>query len=252
MFGSIYHNHYLSFNQSARLSYTIVLLHGFEIYHHHRDAWMWERHHHNIYTIIVWHASLSHSLTPSITPSLSPKFYSITDKNHHHHRIATCTRDLKSTVVVIIDSPVSYRSFHWIVHARQCTVSGCLTISLLMLCPTRVSVIMGFIAASRRHVVTSSRVILSGVYPTRRLSNVGLLTVRLTHHHHFHHWIPNQFLSCTLQLSIFNWMVWFHCYLRHQLPTSSGRPFIIGLLFKSSRFTISLHVPFMRFEFCCR
>ena len=106
------------------------------------------------YTIIVWHASLSHSLTPSITPSLSPKLYSITDKNHHHHRIATCTRDLKSTVVVIIDSPVSYRSFHWIVHARQCTVSGCLTISLLMLCPTRVSVIMGFIAASRRHVVT--------------------------------------------------------------------------------------------------
>ena len=35
----------LSFLQSARLSYTIGHLHGFEIYHHHRDTWMWERHH---------------------------------------------------------------------------------------------------------------------------------------------------------------------------------------------------------------
>ena len=141
----------LSFLQSARLSYTIVLLHGFEIHHHHRDTWMWERHH-NILLLcgMPRFLTLSRHRSP---PSLSPKFYSITDKNHHYHRITTCTRYLKSTVVVIIDSPVSYRSFHWIVHARQCTVSGCLTISL-MLCPTRVNVIMGFIAASRRHVVT--------------------------------------------------------------------------------------------------
>jgi hypothetical protein len=171
MFGSIYHNHYVSFNQSARLSYTIVTSFFMDskftiiIVIHECES-----------VIIIYYycvACLAFSLSYAIDhPPRSPLNSTVSPTRI---TIIIASQPVPEIWNLPLSSSLTLR--YRIVLYRS--IGSCMldNVQYLGASPSHLCyaplVSASSWASLRRHVVTSSRVILSGVYPTRQLSNVG-------------------------------------------------------------------------------